>query len=80
MSDTQRHVHYTKVPFFSKMFYVGVGAAVYWLAFSGGCGKVKSFTSQAMENRPVQNMYYSIAGNSIDDSVQPSQNPNVKAK
>lgn len=80
MSDTQRHVHYTKVPFLSKMFYVGVGALIYWMAAGNGCNRVKAFTSHAMENTPVQNMYYSIAGKSIDDHVLPSQAPNAKAK
>jgi hypothetical protein len=58
MSDTQRHVHYTKVPFSSKLFYIGVGAALYYFAFAGGCQKAKAANEQAsIPNLPVSGSY-----------------------
>jgi hypothetical protein len=58
MSDIQRHVHYTKVPFSSKLFYIGVGVAIYYFAFAGGCQKAKAANEQAaVPNPPVSGSY-----------------------
>jgi hypothetical protein len=75
MSDDQKHIHYTKTSFWGKMFYIAAGAALYWMAFNGGCEKVKSFSSHAMENAPeqvkqIQNSYYALTGKSIDEKVR----------
>lgn len=86
MSDNQMHYHYTKPSLLGKLFYMGLGAGIYWLAFAGGCSSVTSFASHAMANPPepvkqVQEAYYRMTGKnsadkspggSIDDCVQPA--------
>ncbi len=52
MGEVQRHIHYERTSFTKKLFYVGMGAALYWFAFAGGCQKTKAFYSHAMENTP----------------------------
>lgn len=70
MSDTQRHVHYTKVPFSSKLFYIGVGAALYYFAFAGGCQKAKAANEQAaIPNPPVSGSYQNQTAKEKIDSV-----------
>jgi len=54
MSDVQRHIHYERTPFTRKLFYIGMGAALYWFMFSDGCSKAKSLCSNAMDNAPEQ--------------------------
>lgn len=75
MGDVQRHIHYERTPFMKKMFYVGVGAALYWFAFAGGCQKTKALYSHAMENtpQPIAQIYSScdrLAGNTLDARVR----------
>jgi hypothetical protein len=85
MSDVQRHIHYERTPFVRKLFYIGLGAALYWTAFAGGCSKAKSLCAHAMENPPeqirqMQSAYYNLVGKSIDDRVQPAQGAGIDAK
>lgn len=69
MTDAQRHVHYVKVPFMSKLFYVGVGALLCYFAYAGGCSKVKSMLNRQSAAPSVTQCAY-VQQESIDDKVR----------
>lgn len=54
MADPQRHVHYTKTTFGQKLFYVGLGALIYWLSASGGCQKAKSYLNEKIRRPAIE--------------------------
>lgn len=74
MVEVQRHVHYERTPFMRKLFYVGIGAALYWFAFAGGCEKAKAFYMHTRETSHAVKRscgsYNAHLCKSIDDKIK----------